>query len=250
MHQGQSTVQQSYQNYSCKRHKHGMLGDSCLCKCGGSRNRPFNQYSFSQPWQMSTFASRLWEHWKWYPKLLQPHITVPPQVQAMETTEGGANQGPERFPPPARSLEISFPPQEENIPKLDAWLKNAFAARPFNAETQPIPNLERPKIRINLKPVAVLKTTHTPIAVPFHWKTAVKSQLDRDVTMGIIEPVPEGARSRCCSRMVVTQKRDGTPRRMVDLQNLNRECLHETYHTIYTSSAGVIFNVTKFKFAK
>ena len=31
--------------------------------------------------------------------------------------------------------------------------------------------------------------------------------------------------------MVVVQKRDGTPRRTVDLQSLNRECLRETHHT-------------------
>ena len=59
----------------------------------------------------------------------------------------------------------------------------------------------------------------------------VKSQLDADVALGIIEPVPQGTPTTWCSRMIVVPKKDGTPRRTVDLQNLNKVTHRETHHT-------------------
>ena len=40
----------------------------------------------------------------------------------------------------------------------------------------------------NITPLA----SHTPIPVPHHWKKKVKENLDRDVALSIIEPVPVG----------------------------------------------------------
>ena len=77
------------------------------------------------------------------------------------------------------------------------------------------------------KPSAV----HTPIPVPHHWKKRVKEDIDRDVALGIIEPVPVGTPTTWCSRMVVAPKKDGSPRRTVDLQKLNASTLRETHHT-------------------
>ena len=79
----------------------------------------------------------------------------------------------------------------------------------------------------NYKPIAA----HKPIPVPVHWKQEVKSQLDADVALGIIEPVPQGIPTRWCSRMVVVPKKDGTPRRTVDLQNLKKVTHRETHQT-------------------
>ena len=72
---------------------------------------------------------------------------------------------------------------------------------------------------------------HTPIEVPHHWKKKVKANLDRDVRLGIIEPVPQGTPTTWCSRMVVASKKSGEPRRTVDLQKLNDATLRETHHT-------------------
>lgn len=77
------------------------------------------------------------------------------------------------------------------------------------------------------EPVAV----HMPITIPHHWKSQVKVGLDRDVALGIIEPVPMGTPTHWCSRMVVTPKKDGSPRCMVDLQWVNDVTLRETHHT-------------------
>jgi hypothetical protein len=50
-------------------------------------------------------------------------------------------------------------------------------------------------------PVAV----HKPIPVPHHWKDSVKSQLDADVALQIIEPVPAGTPTTWCSCKMVPQ---------------------------------------------
>ena len=47
-------------------------------------------------------------------------------------------------------------------------------------------------MHINFKPHAKEHAVHVPIPVPFHWKRQVKKDLDRDVELGIIEPVPVG----------------------------------------------------------
>ena len=77
------------------------------------------------------------------------------------------------------------------------------------------------------KPSAV----HTPIPVPHHWKKRVKQDLDWDVALDIIQPVPTGTTTVWCSRMVVAPKKDGSPRRTVDLQRLNAATRRETHHT-------------------
>ena len=59
-----------------------------------------------------------------------------------------------------------------------------------------------------------------PITVPAHWSTKVKNDLDRDVILGVIEPVPLNTPVRWCARMVVTKKHNRDPRRTGDLQPL------------------------------
>ena len=56
-----------------------------------------------------------------------------------------------------------------------------------------------------------------PIPASFHFKEQVKKDLDRDVNLGIIEPVPQGEVGESCSRMVITPKASGKPRRTVRL---------------------------------
>ena len=73
--------------------------------------------------------------------------------------------------------------------------------------------------------------TYTPIPFPHHWKKQVKADIDRDVRLGIIEKVPQGDISEWCSRMVVTPKTNGKPRRTVDLQQLNKATVREVHHT-------------------
>lgn len=131
-------------------------------------------------------------------------------------------------PPPA----IPFSPTEENRHKLEEWIKQHFASSAFNVcEHQPLPLLSGAPMDIRFKSDTTPQSVHVPIPIPYHWKHATKSDLDRDVQLGVIEPVPQGTPTIWCSRMVVTGKSDGSPRRTVDLQKVNDATLRETHHT-------------------
>ena len=82
-------------------------------------------------------------------------------------------------------------------------------------------------VDLDAEPVA----HHTPVPVPLHWQDAVKADLDRDVRLGVLEPVPVGEPVTWCHRMVVCAKKNGKPRRTVDFQALNRHATRETHHT-------------------
>ena len=92
------------------------------------------------------------------------------------------------------------------------------------------PAMSLPPVHIHLKENAKPYGHHTPIPVPFHWKKEVKESLERDVERGIIAPVPIGTPVEWCSPMVVTAKKNGKPRRTIDLQHLNSQCSRETHH--------------------
>ena len=77
----------------------------------------------------------------------------------------------------------------------------------------------------DFKPVKV--TTPAPVAL--HWQERVKAELDWDVALGVLERVPYGEATDWCTRMVVTRKHDGGPRRTIDLSPLNQFCKRETH---------------------
>ena len=72
---------------------------------------------------------------------------------------------------------------------------------------------------------------HMPVSIPHYWKVEVKAGLDQDVKLGIIEQVLAGTPTTWLSRMVVAPKKDGTPKRTMDLQKVNNATLRETHHT-------------------
>ena len=65
--------------------------------------------------------------------------------------------------------------------------------------------------------------------------------MDRDVWLGVLEVVPMGEPTAWCSRMVVCPKSDGSPRRTVDLQALNRTAVRQTHpmHTFFHLAAAI-----------
>ena len=139
----------------------------------------------------------------------------------------------ERTPTPDRPSVIPYAPTPENIPALEKYLLDSFASSAFNMCTnQPLQGMTGIKMDIVFKTDgATPRPVYTPIPVPFHWKKQVKADLDRDVRLGIIEKVPQGDVTEWCSRMVVTPKSNGKPRRTVDLQQLNNNTLREVHHT-------------------
>ena len=86
------------------------------------------------------------------------------------------------------------------------------------------------KGHIHLKPGAIPYAVHSPIPVPHHEKETIKAQLDSYVARGIIRRVPIGTPVVWCAQMVVTHRKDGRPRIVVDYQRLNRQCFRETHH--------------------
>ena len=77
------------------------------------------------------------------------------------------------------------------------------------------------------RPVA----SHIPAPVPIHWQEEVKSGLDRDVEIGVLEKVPVNTPTEWLHRMVLAPKHDGSPRRTIDLQPLNDQSFRQTHYT-------------------
>merc|ERR1712020_846950 len=91
----------------------------------------------------------------------------------------------------------------------------------MKGEPLPIPT------KVGAKPTAYNK--HVP--VPRHWEDKVLKDLQRDVALGVIEPVPLNTPVTWCARMIVVPKHNGEPRRTVDLQALNKASVRQTHHT-------------------
>ncbi len=131
---------------------------------------------------------------------------------------------------PTRPTSLPHPPTPENVPKLETFIREKFASTAFY-KTPPFPAISGPPAKINLKTDAVPYARHTPIPIPHHCQDEVKASLDRDVARGIITPGPIGTPVTWCSPMVIVAKDDGSPRRTIDFQRLNKQCLRETHHT-------------------
>ena len=89
-----------------------------------------------------------------------------------------------------------------------------------------------------IDPQAIPTAHHSPIPVLLHWQDEVKAGLDRDVRLGVLEPVPIGEPVTWCHRMVICAKKNGTPR-TIDFQPLNTHATRETHHTV-TIASGTI----------
>ena len=156
-------------------------------------------------------------------------------AKSEEQCLGGDNVAPCGCPlrtaPPPAPTTIPFLPIAENRDKIEKWLLEYYSGSAFNTcEHQNLPKMKVKPLDIHFRPEAKPKAFHCPIPVPHHWKKQVKADLDRDVRLGIIEPVPPGTPTVWCSKMVVVTKKDGSPRRTVDLQHLNDATYRETHH--------------------
>ena len=94
-----------------------------------------------------------------------------------------------------------------------------------------MPETQGPPMKINTKPDAVPHLVHRPAAVPLHWREKVAKDIEADVRRGILERVPPGVPDTWCTRMVITRKKNGEPRRTVDLAKLTKAGIRETHHT-------------------
>jgi len=139
---------------------------------------------------------------------------------------------PVRSPPPPLPTKLPFPTTDENHEKLEQYILEHYKSSTFNTcEHQLLPLMSGPPVKLMIDEDAEPTAFHSPIPVPIHWQDQVKADLDRDVRLGVIEPVPIGEPVTWCHRMVVCAKKNGTPRRTVDFQPLNTHATRETHHT-------------------
>ena len=129
--------------------------------------------------------------------------------------------------------EIPLDPLPENIDKLKEYIVKFYSSSTMNmCSHQPLPEMSGPPLHFTLKEGTEPKAIHTPATIPVHWKDTIKQQLDRDVRMGILMEVPPDEPVEWQHRMVVVRKQNGSPRRTVDMQELNKATLRPTYLTI------------------
>ena len=138
---------------------------------------------------------------------------------------------PRRKPPP-KSTELPFPATEDNREPLQQWLLEYYKSSTFNTcEHQPLPLMDSVPMRLMVDPDAEPVAFHTPVPVQLHWQNQVKTGLDQDVALGVIEPVPVGEPVTWCHCMVVCAQKNGKPQRTVEFQVLNVYDVQETHHT-------------------
>ena len=163
-----------------------------------------------------------------------PKLGAVASIGVEEATHPRAECGcPVRQPTPGAPAQLPFAATEENTEKMRQYLLHRYSASTFNVcPHQRLPTMTGPYMAINDPPDGEPVATSRPTRVPIHWREQVKSQLDRDVALGVIEKVPPGTPVTWLHNMVITPKPDGSPQRTVDLQALNRVCLRETHHTV------------------
>ena len=139
---------------------------------------------------------------------------------------------PSEMPPLPTSLPPGLTATETDVLALKEWLLDYYGSTTFNTcEHQPLPMTNCPPLKLFLNPDAKPVAIHKPAVVPIHWQDKVKADLERDIALGVLEKVGPNTPVTWCSRMVVTSKADGTPRRTVDLQPQNKQSVRQTHHT-------------------
>ena len=140
---------------------------------------------------------------------------------------------PDRTLQPLTPASLPCAPTQENLPKFKEYLLNRYRSSAFNTcERQPLPLMKgSPPLELHVSPDSKPVACHVPSPVPLHWQEKVKAGLERDVRLGVLERVPLNTPVRWQSRMVVTPKQDGEPRRTVDYSPVNVHCPRQTHHT-------------------
>jgi transposase InsO family protein len=134
---------------------------------------------------------------------------------------------------PDAPTSLPFLATEQNREKLQQWILDFYASSAFNqCECQPLPLMQdSPPLKLFIDPAAEPVAIHKARPVPIHFQAKVKAGLDRDCALGVLEKVPVGSPTGWCSPMGVHPKKNGEPRRVVDLQALNRVAVRQTHAT-------------------
>ena len=115
--------------------------------------------------------------------------------------------------PPPLPTSVPLPPIDNNRGQLEEWIGDYYNGSTFNVGS----TRRGTQCLHHGRPKSITCHIHTPISVPLHWQKQVKADLDRDIALGVIEPVPVGEPMTWCSRMVITRKKE---RRAATLRGL------------------------------
>ena len=184
------------------------------------------------------------------PQEVEPRIVVEPVERGRSGDLLGATsgEGAKRFDaegrelaecgclrrtlPPAAPTELPWEATVENAGKIEAWLKNLYASSTFNTcKPQPLPMMKGAKaMRILMRKDAIPVAVHRPAQIPVHWQQQVRDDIERDICLGVLEQVPQNTPVTWYSRMHVVAKKNGEPRRVVDLRPVNAASLRQTHY--------------------
>ena len=105
-----------------------------------------------------------------------------------------------------------------------------YSSTTFNTcEHRPLPMMAGSPLQMHLDTSAPQAACHKVVPVPIHWRDKVKADIERDIRLGVLEKVPDNTPVTYLSRMVITAKSNGDPRRTIDFQSLNRNSSRQTF---------------------
>ena len=108
---------------------------------------------------------------------------------------------------PPKPAYILFAPLEGNRHRLEEWILDHSGASAFNTCLhQQLQTMKEKNLDIIFIPGTKPTVVHTPILVPHQGNKRVKLDIDRDVALGITEPVPVDMPTTWSSRITVTSK--------------------------------------------
>ena len=161
-------------------------------------------------------------------------LPAPPRATAASmadtTTPCSCPKRPTSPPPLPTELPERLSGDESSVSDLKTWLLNYYASTTFNTcEHTPLPTMRGSPLKLYIDEQAKPVAFHKVNPVPIHWQSKVKADLDRDVALGVLEKIGDNTPVAWQSKMVITAKANGDPRRVVDLQNLNRHSSRQTF---------------------
>ena len=100
---------------------------------------------------------------------------------------------------------------------------------------QTLPMVSGPPISIHIDPDARIQLFTLQPLFQFTGEKKSKNSYMQTFSLGVIEKLEPNTPTTWCHRAIWVRKPDGSPRRVVDFQALNRHCIRETHLYLHFS---------------
>ena len=108
---------------------------------------------------------------------------------------------------------------------IKRYLKSGFN----NCRIQPLKMMYTDRLlELFVDPSVKHVAIHRAAIIPIYLKASVKADLDRDVQLGILEKVNVNSPVKWLSQMIISIKKNGSPRRLINYKRLNDAILRQT----------------------